>query len=67
MPESLFYIWDWFIKLHNTRQSGMAASPISYQEMLAFSLLYEIKMHEWELDLIKLLDRVALTELQKDK
>jgi hypothetical protein len=67
MPDSLYYVWDWFIKLHNTRQSGMAASPINYQEILAFCVLYQIKMQEWELDLLKLLDRVALTESQKDK
>jgi hypothetical protein len=60
-PESLQYIWEWFIKLNNTRQSGMAASPITYQEILAFCTLYEIKMCQWELDLIKLLDRVALS------
>jgi hypothetical protein len=45
----------------------MAASPINYQEILAFCALYEIKMREWELDLLKLLDRIALTESQKDK
>lgn len=39
----------------------MAASPITYQEIAAFSFLYEIKMCQWELDLIKLLDRVALS------
>lgn len=59
-PEALQYVWEWFIKLNNTRQSGMAASPITYQEILAFCTLYEIKMCEWELDLIKLLDMVAL-------
>jgi len=61
LPESLLYVWDWFIRLNNTRQSGMAMSPITYQEILAFCTLYEIKMCEWELDLIKLLDRVALS------
>jgi hypothetical protein len=45
----------------------MAASPINYQEIMAFCALYEIKMREWELDLLKLLDRIALTESQKDK
>jgi len=62
MPKSLFYVWDWFVKLNNTRQSGVSLSPITHQEILSFCLLYDIKMRQWEVDLIKLLDRVVITE-----
>ncbi len=67
MPQSLAYLWVWFIKLHNSRSIGMVINPISFQEILAFCQLYKVIMLEWEVDLICELDRVAMKELQKDK
>jgi hypothetical protein len=66
MPESLFYVWVWFTKLHGTRQSGVGLNPISFQEISAFCQLYDVIMCTWEIDLILQLDHVALIESQKD-
>ena len=67
MPQSLIYIWAWFVKLHGTRSSGMSINPVSFQEIYSFCKLYGIIMSEWEIDLIRLLDNAALIEMQKDK
>jgi hypothetical protein len=67
MPEPLFYVWAWFVKLHGTRSSGMSLNPINFQEIYSFCRLYGIIMTEWEIDLVCRLDSVALTEMQKDK
>lgn len=67
MPETLYYLWDWFLKLNATRQYGMSANMISFQEIHAFCNLYQIEMASWEVDLITQLDRVALTASKEDK
>lgn len=38
----------------------MAANPITWPDMAAYFGLKEIRPHAWELDLIRLLDGVAL-------
>lgn len=67
MPETLYYLWDWFLKLNATRQYGMSANTISYQEIQAFCNLYQIEMATWEVDVINQLDRVALNATKEDK
>ena len=60
-------VWGYFIRLHNSRQSGMSANPISYQEIYAFDKLYRLGLHNWEIDAIVALDRVALTAYGKQQ
>jgi hypothetical protein len=65
-PDCLDYLWDWFISLNNTRQVSMGVSPISEQEIHAFCVNRSMRMAVFEVEAIRQLDRVALTEINKD-
>lgn len=60
MAEDLEYIWGWFVELHNTRQSGFSANPISYQEIESFCRLTGALIPPWELSVIRRIDREVL-------
>jgi hypothetical protein len=54
-------IWQWFVDLHNARQSnGMGVSPLSYSEMLAWSVLTGNKPTAEEIKAIKRVDLIAI-------
>lgn len=60
-------VWNYFIQLNNSRQSGMSINAISYQEIQAFNLLYKLDLADWEVEAIVALDRVALKQYQKEQ
>lgn len=61
LPESCEHVWKWFIELHNSRSgSGFGINPISYSDMYSYFCLINMQPEEWELDLIKLIDRKIL-------
>jgi hypothetical protein len=66
-PDAFGYVWDWFISLHNTRQIGMAACPITELEIDAFCRNRGMRMSLFELEAIRTLDRLALTDYSKEK
>lgn len=45
----------------------MSVNPISFQEIQAFNLLYDLNLADWEVDCIIALDRVALKQYQKQQ
>ena len=63
-PSFLNYLWHDFLALSNTRQSGMAANPISYTVIDAYARLMDTKYSKIELAVIKRLDSLLLN---KDK
>lgn len=60
IPYELEYIWDWWIALHSTRQMGMAANPVTYQEVLSWSTLLKINVIPFEVRCIMALDSAYL-------
>lgn len=52
--------WFWFIKLNARRPSGMGVAAIPYSEMLAFFKLNAIDPDPCDIEVIEILDRVAL-------
>jgi hypothetical protein len=58
-PEGLLYLWGYFLKLSNRRQSGMGVNPITYTELDGFMRLSKVSLEAWEVDLIFALDDVA--------
>ena len=60
LPNSLAHCWQWFLDLNNTRQVSMGASAISYTEMKAYFELLQIQVESWEIEVIKMFDRVAM-------
>lgn len=70
LPESMVYIWKYFIDLHNRRSSnGFGINPILYSDIYSYGYLYGINFQEYELDLIQKLDSIALEnyKLQTEK
>ena len=67
VPSNLGYLWDSFLQLHATRTIGMQANAINHSEMLAYSKLYNITLSQFDINAIKILDRIALTDPAKIK
>lgn len=54
------------MSLHATRTSnGFGANPITYTEMKSYFDLIQIEPEEWEINLIKQFDNVALEVYEK--
>jgi len=60
IPESMTQCWNWFLELNSTRSSGMGLSPITFSEILAYFTVMQIEYQPWEVEIIKMFDRVAL-------
>ena len=61
LPTSCMGIWGWFLELNESRTStGFGFNPISYSDIDAFFRLRQITPEQWEIDLIKRLDREVL-------
>ena len=66
LPENCILVWKYFMALHATRTSnGFGANPITYTEMKSYFDLMQIEPEEWEVELIKLFDNIALDEYEK--
>ncbi|WP_435532479.1 phage tail assembly chaperone [Pseudorhizobium tarimense] len=64
-PEFGLHIWGWFIELHNTRQSGFSANPITYSEIESFCRLSGAIISPWELSVIRSIDAEVLSVINK--
>ena len=54
--------WQWFLDLNNTRPSSMGGiSSIQYLEMMAYFTLNDICAEPQEVQIIKMLDGVAIS------
>lgn len=68
MPECLLYLWGWFCELSNSRQyAEYGPMALSYTEIQAWANLMKSDPTAWEVDVIKQIDRVYLTEAVKKK
>ena len=66
LPESMVFLWRYFIDLHNRRTSnGFGVNPIQYSEILAYFTLLGLLPEDWELTAITRLDGVALEAFAK--
>lgn len=52
--------------LNSARSSGFAPNAISYTEMHSYFTLMNMFPEEWEMDLIRLLDKVAMQHFSKE-
>lgn len=67
LPSSCEHVWKWFIDLHNSRSgSGFGLNPISYSDIYSYFNLIDMKPEEWELDLIKIMDKKVLSIYAKE-
>lgn len=60
VPYGTRYLWDIFIELTHTRDSGMGVSGIKYSEVVAYCSIINCKLTEWEVSLVMDLDRIYI-------
>lgn len=53
LPDGCGQLWRDFIRLHNDRQYGMAAMPISSRDILDWQALSGVTLTAWEIDAIR--------------
>ena len=66
LPYCVTYLWQWFCELSGGRgYSEVGPLPLSYSEILAWSQLMKTSPTAWEVQAIKAIDRVFITEAGK--
>lgn len=66
-PQSLMYIWEWFMDLHRSRGSnGFGVNPLSWTEIKSWSDLMRKDLEVWEVQVIKNIDGLFLTQWHED-
>ena len=62
LPEAGAYLWDWFRRFSRHRSSnGMGPSRASWSDIDAWLRVTGLKLMDWELDVIELLDALWYT------
>lgn len=59
-PPLMENVWSAFVDLNMSRQSGMGPNPITFQEIVAWSKLYNTPLRPWEVTAIKRLDMIFI-------
>lgn len=68
LPQGAYYVWSWFLKLNSSRGSnGFGVNPLSYTEMKCFFDLEGVVPTDWELEILKKLDAVAIESYAKSQ
>ena len=67
LPSAAQFAWTYFLRLNQTRQAGGLGGfcAINYQEMLAFFTLEQTFPEPYELELIRVWDKIALEHFSK--
>lgn len=66
LPYCVVYLWQWFCELSGGRgYSDFGPLPLNYSEILAWSQLTKTDPIAWEVQAIKAIDRVFITEAGK--
>lgn len=64
VSDIVMYLWEWFLQLNAARQNnGMAISPLSYSEILAWVTLMQVKISPFEITVIKALDSLFINHI----
>lgn len=68
LPQGAYYVWSWFLKLNSARSSnGFGLNPLNYTEIKSFFDLEGVYPTDWELDILKALDGLALESFSKSQ
>lgn len=66
LPDSCSYVWKYFRDLHTTRTgNGFGADPITFTEMRSYFELMQYDPEEWEIQLLRKFDNLALDTFAK--
>lgn len=65
-PEQLRHVWEWFSQLQGARVNyGFGVAPITYTEMNAWCSMHRIQITPDEVDILKRVDALYLSEVRK--
>ena len=64
-PAGMEHVWRWFGELSRTRSVGMIANPISYQEIMAWSIMTGAEPTPFEVGCLTALDATYLAKGEK--
>lgn len=68
LPDTMREYWQWFLDLNATRPQGMGGiSSIQYLEMTAYFTLNGIYAEPQEIQIIKMLDSVAIAAAREQE
>lgn len=63
LPGAAVYLWNWFLDLNAGRGgTGFGPSPLSFTEINSWASLNGLRLSRFELDCIKALDLLYLTQ-----
>lgn len=62
-PWHLRYLLGWYQEISGSRQSGMAANPLTFEEIHRWAQLMKKRPAPWEVRVIKLLDNTLMTHI----
>lgn len=61
LPRTMFLLWKWFVDLDASRtSSGFGVNPLSYSDILSYSILENVEFTSEEVQIIKKLDEITL-------
>jgi hypothetical protein len=67
-PAGFEYLWQWFIALHNKRQSGFGGvCRLAESEIESYFRNRKIIPHPWEVEMIDRLDEIAIEVKMEDQ
>lgn len=67
LPPEMSYVWEYFLRLNRKRtSSGFGVNPIPFSEIESFFKLNQIEYSPDEVQLIEMLDNVAMEHFQKE-
>ena len=61
VPAAGEHLWELFLKLNSTRQSGMDANPLLCSEIKAYCGLIGFELRSYEVDILHAMDSVFLS------
>jgi hypothetical protein len=61
LPSAVAYLWSMFWRLRRRKRNAFAVSAIEWTDIDAFLRLTGIKLSEWEISVIELLDDLYLS------
>lgn len=67
IPRAARALWDAFLSLASSRQTGFAPQALTYVDVEAWCRLNRVTLTPWELDTLMALDAAALSVAAKKK
>lgn len=65
-PVEVEHVWDWYVELDSTRNSGFDIGPVTFAEIESWSRLMKIEVSPFEVQSLRAIDK-AYIKFQRSK